>query len=270
MTEIELHGVAETAIWTLYTRALEAQRPDSVLDDPKCVQVCEAIPYPYEHKFGKDQSGIHGEKSRVFDTVVQAWLGENPRGTVVELGAGLETEFQRVDNGTVSWICVDLPEVIAVREKFLPATERCRNVAADVRDLSWFDQVGSGPVLITAQSLLMFLNEEQARDLVVAIVKQFPGVEIVFDVISPMVSKRTLKGYDLTEHYRFPALHWGVKQKDIAPLLRQWHPDLSIVKVQSFGAVHGIQNTIKPLAFRLPVLRDVLPNVIHLKTRTGV
>ncbi|ADG98879.1 O-methyltransferase domain protein [Segniliparus rotundus DSM 44985] len=267
MTEIELRGAAETAIWTLYTRAVEAQRPDSVLDDPTCVQVFEAIDYPYERTFGKDQSGIHGEKSRIFDTVVQGWLAENPRGTVVELGAGLETEFHRVDNGTVSWICVDLPEVIAVRNRFLPATERCRNVAADVRDLSWCDQIEAGPVLVTAQSLLMFLSEEQARELVVAIVKKFPGAEIVFDVISPTVSKRTIKGYDLTEHYRFPVLHWGVKKKDIAALVRQWHPDLRIVKTHSFGAVHGMQKAIKPLALRLPGLREILPNVIHVQSR---
>jgi O-methyltransferase involved in polyketide biosynthesis len=270
MGKIDLNGIPETAMWTLYNRASEAQRPGGVLRDPKCIQVFEAIDYSYEHKFGKEQGGLHGEKSRIFDIAVRKWLADHPSGTVVELGAGLETQFQRVDNGTVFWACVDLEEVIAVREKFLPPTERCRCIAADACDLSWFDQVGSGPVLITAQSLLMFFHEEQVRQLIVAIVDRFPGAEMVFDAISPMISKKTVEGYDLTENYRFPAMPWGIKRNDIAPLLQRWHAGISSVEVQAFGAVHGTLNVVKPLALRLPVLRDILPIVVHLKTSTRV
>lgn len=194
MAQIDLSGVAETAMWTLYTRANEAQRSDGVLKDPRCIELFESIDYPYESKFGKDQTGLHGEKSRIFDAVVRQWLAENPSGTIVELGAGLETQFHRLDNGTVSWICLDLDEVIAVREKFLAPTERCRYIAADACDVSWFEQVGPGPVLITAQSFLMFLHEEQARHLLVAIIDRFPGVEIVFDTISPAISQKNGQG----------------------------------------------------------------------------
>ncbi|MGH3725446.1 MAG: class I SAM-dependent methyltransferase [Mycobacterium sp.] len=266
MAQIDLNGVAETAMWTLYTRANEAQRPDGVLKDPKCVEVFEAIDYDYERNFGKDQTGLHGEKSRNFDTVVRAWLAENPSGTVVELGAGLETQFQRLDNGTVSWICVDLEDVIAVRERFLAPTERYRCIAADACDVSWFDQVKSGPVLITAQSFLMFLREEQVQQLIVAIIDRFPGVEIVFDTISPVISQKMVKGYSPTENYRFPPAPWGIKRDDIAPLLQRWHTGISSVEVQSFGAVHGALNLLKPLFLRVPALRSMLPVVAHVKT----
>ncbi|AMT70908.1 class I SAM-dependent methyltransferase [Mycobacteroides immunogenum] len=266
MTQIELSGVAETAMWTLYTRANEAQRPDGVLKDPQCVELFEAIDYPYESKFGKDQTGLHGEKSRIFDTVVRSWLAENPSGTIVELGAGLETQFHRLDNGTVSWVCVDLHEVIAVRGKFLAPNERCRYIAADACDVSWFDQVEPGPVLVTAQSFLMFLQEEQARQLLVAIIDRFPGVEIVFDTISPAISQKMVNGYKPTENYEFPPAPWGIKWSDVAPLLHRWHAGISKVEVQSFGAVHGILNVVKPLFLRVPPLRGMLPAVAHLKT----
>lgn len=266
MAQVDLTGVAETAMWTLYTRANEAQRPDGVLRDPQCVELFEAVDYPFESKFGKDQTGLHGEKSRLFDTVVRKWLTENPSGTIVELGAGLETQFHRLDNGTVSWVCVDLEEVIAVRGEFLAPTERCRYVAADARDVSWFDQVGTGPVLITAQSFLMFLPEEQVRQLLVAIIDRFPGVEIVFDTISPAISQKMVKGYRPTENYEFPPAPWGIKRDDIAPLLQQWHGGISSVDVRSFGAVHGTLNVLKPLFLRVPALRAVLPVVAHLKT----
>lgn len=266
MTQVDLNGVAETAMWTLYTRANEAQRLDGVLKDPQCVELFEAIDYPFENKFGRDQTGLHGEKSRVFDTVVRKWLTENPSGTVVELGAGLETQFDRLDNGTVSWVCVDLDEVIAVRGEFLAPTDRCRYIAADARDVSWFDQIDSGPVLVTAQSFLMFLPEDQVRQLLVAIIDRFPGVEIVFDTISPVISQKMVNGYSPTENYRFPAAPWGIKRDDIAPLLQRWHAGIASVEVQSFGAVHGALNLLKPLFLRVPVLRSMLPVVAHVKT----
>ena len=38
------------------------------------------------------------------------FLAANPDGTVVALGEGLETGFWRVDNGSVNWLTVELPE----------------------------------------------------------------------------------------------------------------------------------------------------------------
>jgi O-methyltransferase involved in polyketide biosynthesis len=37
----------------------------------------------------------------------------HPEGLVVNLGAGLDTRFYRLDNGTITWIDIDLPEVVA-------------------------------------------------------------------------------------------------------------------------------------------------------------
>lgn len=152
---------------------------------------------------------MHGEKSRLFDTVVRKWLTENPSGTIVELGAGLETQFHRLDNGTVSWVCVDLEEVIAVRGEFLAPTERCRTSRPMLATCRGLTRVEPGPVLITAQSFLMFLLEEQVRQLVVAIIDRFPGVEIVFDTVSPAISQKMAKGYRPTENYELPPAPWG-------------------------------------------------------------
>jgi hypothetical protein len=47
--------------------------------------------------------------------------------------------FQRCDDGRVQWLCVDLPDAIAVRERFLKPTDRCRHLALSAVDLSWMD-----------------------------------------------------------------------------------------------------------------------------------
>ena len=37
---------------------------------------------------------------------------------MVELGTGLNTRFERTDNGTAHWIDLDLPDTIALRRQF--------------------------------------------------------------------------------------------------------------------------------------------------------
>ena len=49
---VELGGIPETLLWTLYHRALEAGRPDAVLSDPLAVGLVERIDYPFAERFG--------------------------------------------------------------------------------------------------------------------------------------------------------------------------------------------------------------------------
>jgi O-methyltransferase involved in polyketide biosynthesis len=49
---VELEGVSETLLWTLYRRASEAARSDRVLHDPMAVELVKAIDFPFEERFG--------------------------------------------------------------------------------------------------------------------------------------------------------------------------------------------------------------------------
>lgn len=109
---VDLGGIPETMLWTLHNRASEAARPDAILRDEAAVRIYRSIPYDYERSFGKPD-GSHAARSRIFDDALRPWLAEHPGATVVELGAGLETQFRRVDDGSVRWLCVDVPEALA-------------------------------------------------------------------------------------------------------------------------------------------------------------
>jgi len=97
-----------------------------------------------------------------------------------------------------------------VRERFLPATDRCQHLRASALDLGWLDRVDpSRGVFVSAQGLLMYFTEAEVRALLVAIVERFPGVELMFDVIPPWFSRKTVAGWDVTEGYRAPAHAMG-------------------------------------------------------------
>jgi O-methyltransferase involved in polyketide biosynthesis len=117
---MDLRGVPETMLWTLHNRVREAGRRDGLLRDPDAVRIHEAIArgdgeggqgYDFVAHFGR-ADGSHAVRSWLFDQALRPWLRAHPGGTVVELGAGLETQFCRCDDGQVRWLAVDVPEAI--------------------------------------------------------------------------------------------------------------------------------------------------------------
>jgi O-methyltransferase involved in polyketide biosynthesis len=263
---VNLTGVPETMLWTLHNRASEARRPDGFLRDPDAVRIHAAIAYDYVRSFGRAQQS-HAARSRLFDDALRPWLAAHPGGTVVELAAGLETQFKRVDDGRVAWLCVDVPESIAVRERFLPASARCRHIAKSALDLSWLDEVDPRRgVYVTAQGLFMYFHQGDVRRLFTAVVERFAGVELMFDFIPPWISRRTLHGAHLTRHYRLPPMPWGVKPSELERVLRSWSPRVREVSTMPYGILRGPARAIMQLLATVPALRDVAPGIARVTT----
>jgi O-methyltransferase involved in polyketide biosynthesis len=206
-------------------------------------------------------------RSRIFDDVLKVWMETHPGGTVVELACGLETQFQRLDDGQVQWICIDLPEAIEIRRRFLPELPRCRYLSKSALDLSWVDEVPpSKPVFVTAQGLFMYLKPIEVETLFRAICDRLPGVEILFDAIPPWFSKKTLQGFRKTKDYTAPPMPWGVRRSDLDPLLRSWSERVVSVAQVPFGYRRGLAGALLPVFTAVPILRDFLPSVIHVRT----
>jgi O-methyltransferase involved in polyketide biosynthesis len=214
---VELQGIPETTLWTLYMRASEAKRPDSVLADPKAVELLGAIDFPFEERFGAARMAQwQALRARTFDDEVRRFLAAHPDGTVVALGEGLETQFWRVDNGRVRWLTVELPEVLAIRAELLPADERVRTLARSALDDAWMDEVDAERgLLITAQGLLMYFEPEQVHDLIARIRHRFGGVELVFDAIPRWLAERSQKGQlKGPTGYEPPPWKWGIDKRE--------------------------------------------------------
>ncbi|APR76089.1 Hypothetical protein A7982_01436 [Minicystis rosea] len=80
-------------------------------------------------------------------------------------------------------------------------------------DLTWIDDVNPARgVFVTVQGLLVYFEQADARRLFTAVVDRFPGVELMFDIIPPWLSKKTLEGFHKTKHYRAPPMPRGVRR----------------------------------------------------------
>jgi len=209
---VELAGIPETALWTLYMRASEAARPDSVIDDPQAVRLLEQIDYPFEERFGAPHVGQwQALRARAFDAEIERFLAARPDGTVVALGEGLETGFWRVDNGRVRWLSVELPEMAALRRELLPGAPNLRLIERSALDESWMDEVDpERGVLLTAQGLLMYFEPEQVHGLIEACRSRFAGGGLIFDAIPRWLSERSKKGLKGPSGYEPPPWLWGI------------------------------------------------------------
>jgi len=84
---------------------------------------------------------------------------------VVNIGAGLDATFYRVDNGLIHWYDLDLPDVIELRKQFLTETDRTTYIAKSFLDPSWckcIKQTEDG-VFMVAGGLLRYFEEAQVK-----------------------------------------------------------------------------------------------------------
>jgi O-methyltransferase involved in polyketide biosynthesis len=258
----DLSGVPETMLWSLYHRAAESYRADRVLHDPEGVRIMEALDYDFAGHFGTPGGSLAARAAEMDRTIVR-WLGQHPDGLVVSLGEGLETQALRVDNGRMRWLSVDLPEAIRLRENFLPPTERFRHLAKSALNPEWMAAVdASGPSLIVAQGLLMYLEPDAVGRLVGGMAERLPDAGLLFDTIPPWLSELTLRGLNLTPRYRLPRMPWGIARDDIEPTLRRWCPRLGAVEFLPYSMPHGLPLVMTQFMTAMPTLRNHVPSLV--------
>ncbi|WP_327673827.1 class I SAM-dependent methyltransferase [Kitasatospora sp. NBC_00458] len=262
----DLTAIPETALWTLHRRAAEARRPDAVLHDPKAVELVDRIDYPFADRFGTSgvQAQLQALRVACFDREVADFLAREPRGTVVCLGEGLETQYWRVDNGRARWLTVDLPEAVALRERLLPPGPRQRYLAADATDLAWTGEVDRDRgVLITAQGLLMYLPPDRVRALIAGCAERFPGGSLVLDAVPRWFARLTTSGRMRTRGYQAPPMPWAMDAGERAKLRTASPAVASVRDVRPAGA-RGLVGALLPLALSVPPLAAHRPSVTVL------
>jgi O-methyltransferase involved in polyketide biosynthesis len=254
---VELSGVPETMLWTLYQRASAARREDSVLIDPLAVELVERIDYPFAERFGRAAGWSQWQAVRVaaFDREVRRFLAANPGGTVVALGEGLETQFWRVDDGQVEWVAVEVPETVEVRERLLPEVDRRRTITGSVLDFGWMDEVDpSRGLLITAQGLFMYLHREDVHRVVTACAARFPGQGMLFDAVPKFMAQR-----DPPKHASYQPARWEWGSDAAEERALRELPGIAELRTlrqpRGRGVLHGV---LLPVVNRVPAVRRLM------------
>lgn len=120
---------------------------------------------------------------------INTYLKGHPNAIVVELGAGLSCLRRQMGNETNPWYCLDMENVIPLRERHIPLGAKEHNIVCDLNDFSWFDAVPFDPkdgIVFTAGGLFYYFEKEQVRRLFCAMAENFPGGMITFDAVNSL------------------------------------------------------------------------------------
>ena len=180
---IQLGRVQETLLVPLYARALDSLKKRPILNDPKALEMVRSIDWDFR-RFNQRRRVLMGAlRTAMFDDWVQDFLSRHPQGTVVEIGAGLNTRFERLDNGALHWFDLDLPDTVALRRRFFTDSGRRVTLAASVLDPGWMAAVreSPGPYFFVAEAVFIYLTEPEVKAALARIAGNFPRAGIAFD-----------------------------------------------------------------------------------------
>jgi O-methyltransferase involved in polyketide biosynthesis len=206
--KVTLTEAQETLLITLYSRVKLC--PAGILDDPKADRLLTRLDYDFEGL--KVPTGTYLTvclRAKQMDRYVEEYLDKYPDGVVLHLGCGLDTRFERVDNGQVQWFDLDLPDVIVLRKIFFMETDRYRMVDSSVTEYGWMEEIGaSGTVMVVAEGLFMYLQGEDVRGLFEQFHERFDNCEVVFDAFSQLTARKVGRHASLQK--TGAVVQWGI------------------------------------------------------------
>jgi O-methyltransferase involved in polyketide biosynthesis len=230
-SEIKLGSVQKTLLLPLWGRAIETQKQKPLLVDNKAVSIINSIPYDFtaiSKNISKPTQYAWIARSIYFDKKIKAFLDLYPEATVVNIGCGLDTTFDRVDNGRVQWIDLDLPDTIDLRKKYISETDRRCFIPKSVFDKSWYDRVErKDNVMLLIAGVLYYFDESGVKGLFGDFHTFLPGAEIIFDYASGIgvrvSNKKVIEagGMDKSAYLR-----WGID--DILEI-EKWSSNFKVI-----------------------------------------
>lgn len=200
----DLGALEQTSLAPLHARAHDARRRRPLVPDPVAAGVVDEI----GPEIGPGATGPAAAprlddlatvlRGAILDHWVREFLTAAPAGTVVELGAGLNTRAERLTTAAdeawpeAHWVDVDLPGVTALRRDLLPDAAGRRFVAGSVLDEDWLDVVRElpGPYLLVSESVLTLLPEQGVQRIVFTVGSLLPGTTLLMDTVGRSAADR--------------------------------------------------------------------------------
>jgi O-methyltransferase involved in polyketide biosynthesis len=216
--KINLGDVQKTLFLPLWGRAEESKKQKPMLVDETALKIIEQVDFDFSQitRNIDELSQIAWIKRSLFcDRVVKGFLMRHPQGTIINIGCGLDTTFERIDNGKLKWYDLDLPDVIALRKKFVKENERRKFIASSFLEKDWLVNIEViENVLFIAAGVFYFFEEQEIQNFIVRLIETYPGSEIIFDVSSPLgvriANKKVVESSGLDEKSH---LVWGLENK---------------------------------------------------------
>ncbi|GAB2641401.1 class I SAM-dependent methyltransferase [Vibrio panuliri] len=219
----------------LWFRSRESLADDGLVYDPIAANACHRCKLAPECFAGDiDQKQLlHATLTQLCDDQVNTFLKHNPDGWIINVGAGLDTRFYRIDNGLCHWIELDVTENLLWRQKLFHNSERYHHHCGSVIDLSWLDEISipeNAPVMIVCEHALLDMANAQVASFVQTLGRHFDDARACL-VLAGDLSQSKLgqkmgsgeyaHGYESAKDAMTQYLPWLRRVRTFSPLDKQ-------------------------------------------------
>lgn len=241
-TEIRLGDIQRTLLMPVWARAVDAKKSNSFLNDKKALEIIEYIDYDFSHM---DQNIPEISqlswiaRCKRFDIIIQDFIKNNPSGTVINIGSGLDTTYERINNNSVMWYDLDLPDVIEVRKKLFSESPVREFISASFLDDDWFGKCEvKNKALLAAAGVFVYFEAEQIKEFLIKTAEHYPGAELFFDATSPKgveIANQVISRSGLKLDSCFK---WGLEDPRI---IESWDHRFKILNTYHTFKIDGLQ-----------------------------
>ena len=194
---VNLFGVPETMLQTVYARAKETRTRGAIHDD-KAVELVEKLHYDFSLA-DKDAAMSSGVIARtiVLDHLVQDYLAAHSGAVVVNIACGLDTRCYRMQGYT------------NVRARLLPENGAISQIAQSAME-DWSGEIAekNAPTLVIMEGLTMYLTQTDVQQIFAVIAKCFGKATVFVEIMNPSVVKHMKEKSIEGSHAKFT---WGVR-----------------------------------------------------------
>lgn len=207
--KINVKGVPETMIQTLYASAKETSKENPKIKDEMAVSIVKQLDYDFSQA-DQDKTMRSGVIARtiVLDKMVEEYLNTHKDTIVINIACGLDTRCYRMKGKYVRWYNLDLPETMNIRKQFLKETGPIYQIAKSAMDESYRDniQYHGENILVIIEGLTMYLSENDIKKMFSII--DFKNSTVMVEVMVPFVVKHIKEKSIEGSHAKFT---WGIK-----------------------------------------------------------
>ncbi len=258
---MNLEGVEKTMLLTLYTKAKHSQEKNHKFFDFKAIEVISEIDYDFSMA-DKDITMQMGVISRtiVLDEMVSKYIRSHPDCTIVNIASGMDTRFNRLDNGIIKWYNVDLENSANFRLSYIEDTDRVKTLAYSAMDPSWASKIEyGGDILFIIEGLTMYLDEGDNKRILDIIDENFQSCT-VFTEIMPPASVKNVKEKSVEE--MDAQFIWGVQK---GHELLKLNPNFKWIKDENLFDGMNVYKPITKLFTWIPFIRSKMDYIAVLE-----
>lgn len=235
----------------------DAERRRPLCGDNYAKRFMDAEARAFYELFKSDKGPAVGNatRHRVIDDYLRSAIGEDPRLTVITVGAGFDTRPYRLHTGT--WIELDEPAVITLKNEKLPVAE-CKNkltrIAIDFASERLADKLSplktDNACIFVFEGVFLYLEQSVIAETLQTLSQLFPNHRLICDLmLRSFVDKHSA---DLRDRLALLGARFQLVDDPYAVFAAQHYRATQLISIASRSAELMLPRLLRSLARALP------------------